>query len=392
MKIQNITFLIFFICLTVTGIQASKPDRKTNPVHGMSAQKNKLQKTLHKEKVYDWAVVGAGPAGLIAVGALLDSGVEASKILLIDPDFCAGALLKCGEVVSNTTVQAYLDSFSKLKSFHSDLTEKGLENLRKFPRNEGCSLQHIADSLKTVSDHLRKKVVAAQVSVEQIEQHDDYWKIKTSLGCSCCAHKVILACGSHPKELNFEKDKVIPLYDCFRQDRRSEIFSEDDIVAVFGNAHSAILIMQKLLEQGVQKIINFYRTTLNDSESSKYHYLAEYLTEDLLGWLNTVILRDVPNNLIQVSNTAENCDFYRNEITKVVYAIGFERNFLPIKNRKNEEITCFDNETGVIEKNLFGIGIAYPRVAFNNGQLEDQVSIPEFVNRIHAVLPSWLAS
>ena len=39
---------------------------------------------------YEWAIVGAGPAGIAAIGQLLDHGVVAERLVWIDPDFAAG--------------------------------------------------------------------------------------------------------------------------------------------------------------------------------------------------------------------------------------------------------------------------------------------------------------
>ena len=46
-------------------------------------------KTCDKAK-YQWAVIGAGPAGLASVGILLEQGVCAKDILMIDPHFHVG--------------------------------------------------------------------------------------------------------------------------------------------------------------------------------------------------------------------------------------------------------------------------------------------------------------
>ena len=41
---------------------------------------------------YAWTVIGAGPAGIAAVGKLLDHGIAPEKIAWIDPAFAAGDL------------------------------------------------------------------------------------------------------------------------------------------------------------------------------------------------------------------------------------------------------------------------------------------------------------
>lgn len=46
---------------------------------------------MHNNK-FQWAVIGAGPAGIAAVGKLLDHGVLPEDILWFDPHFKVGDL------------------------------------------------------------------------------------------------------------------------------------------------------------------------------------------------------------------------------------------------------------------------------------------------------------
>jgi hypothetical protein len=58
---------------------------------------------------YAWAVIGAGPAGIAAVGRLLDHGIAAEQIAWIDPGFAAGDLgPKWRPVSSNTIAETFL--------------------------------------------------------------------------------------------------------------------------------------------------------------------------------------------------------------------------------------------------------------------------------------------
>ena len=56
----------------------------------------------HSQLAYSWAVIGAGPAGIISVGQLLEHGVSDYEILWIDPEFSPGRMGKYyGKVPSN---------------------------------------------------------------------------------------------------------------------------------------------------------------------------------------------------------------------------------------------------------------------------------------------------
>jgi cation diffusion facilitator CzcD-associated flavoprotein CzcO len=51
----------------------------------------------------EWAVIGSGPAGIAAVGKLLDLGIAAQNIAWIDPAFTVGDLGKKWSKVSSNT-------------------------------------------------------------------------------------------------------------------------------------------------------------------------------------------------------------------------------------------------------------------------------------------------
>jgi len=58
---------------------------------------------------YAWTVIGAGPAGIAAVGRLLDHGIAPEEIAWVDPAFAAGDLgAKWRSVSSNTQVGLFL--------------------------------------------------------------------------------------------------------------------------------------------------------------------------------------------------------------------------------------------------------------------------------------------
>jgi cation diffusion facilitator CzcD-associated flavoprotein CzcO len=66
----------------------------------------------------EWIVVGAGPAGIAAVGKLIDHGISPKKIGWIDPDFQVGDLgKKWSQVSSNTTVDLFIRFLKNCKAF-----------------------------------------------------------------------------------------------------------------------------------------------------------------------------------------------------------------------------------------------------------------------------------
>src|SRR3990167_10037991 len=111
-------------------------------------------------KIYQWAVVGAGPGGITAVGMLLDNGVPPKEILWIDPNFQAGDFGRLwGEVNSNTRVALFLDYFNGVK--HFDYAKKPMvSDLDKINPQWFTLLKAVTDPLLWVSNQLRHKVVS----------------------------------------------------------------------------------------------------------------------------------------------------------------------------------------------------------------------------------------
>ena len=69
-------------------------------------------------RTFEWAVIGAGPGGMAAVGQLLDNQVSGKKILWIDDAFNVGRIGQhYSEVPSNTRIKNFLQFFQSCKSF-----------------------------------------------------------------------------------------------------------------------------------------------------------------------------------------------------------------------------------------------------------------------------------
>lgn len=68
---------------------------------------------------FDWAVIGAGPAGIAAVGKLIDAGIPAPNIIWLDPAFAVGDFgAKWRQVPSNTKVSLFLKYLNSCAAFH----------------------------------------------------------------------------------------------------------------------------------------------------------------------------------------------------------------------------------------------------------------------------------
>ena len=97
---------------------------------------------------FNWTVIGAGPAGIAAVGRLLDQGIAPEKIAWVDPDFAAGDLgAKWRAVHSNTQVWMFLSYLNASPSFRFD--EAPAFELRDVDPGETCLLGLVADPLRS---------------------------------------------------------------------------------------------------------------------------------------------------------------------------------------------------------------------------------------------------
>jgi thioredoxin reductase len=345
-----------------------------------------LKSSLPKE--YPWAVIGGGPAGIVAVAGLLDYGISPSEIIWLDRAFTVGRMGKYYQnIFSNTTVGDFLVSTQMLNVFSKAPLGPVLAYFKSRDQNDGCLLKYYSDFMGIASEYFRTQVTSEMIKVENIERVDNVWHLKKKDGFYL-AKKVILAIGSKPKQFDYLPEKKILLYDALDKEKLKNLVQPDDVVAVFGNSHAAVLAIRILIDLGVKKIVNFYRSNIKYINSYYCYNASEGLAEELSHWVSEVLEKNPPSNLIQVFNSEKNRTIYRSEITKVIYALGFERDSIQIVGNEGE--IKFDDRTGIIGHNLFGIGIAFPEGIIANGTYYRRVEIHHFINYIKRVLPVWV--
>src|SRR3990167_10242937 len=105
--------------------------------------------------IYQWAVVGAGPAGIAAVGKLIDSGVPADEIIWIDPHFKVGDLGQYWQSVSsNTAVQRFIEFLEASAAFAYDRRSPDF-HFNRLPLDQTCMLSEVVLPLQRVTCHLQ---------------------------------------------------------------------------------------------------------------------------------------------------------------------------------------------------------------------------------------------
>ncbi len=387
-------------CNTKSGHSLLNLVKKDIHLNKPTQSKKNYQPSHHTRQhrpIHEWGIVGGGPAGIIAIAALRDIGVDPSSIIAFDPDFELGNMGKhYQEIFSNTLVRDYLKTFLKVKSLQFPETMVHLEKIMSYGLDNGFPLRHISDTLRIASEHFKKEIVIVNGTVEHIvksdngEEYDDYgyWNLHVKDNIYL-AKKVILATGSIPKVMEDMKDKAVDLFDILNSDRRKLAIKKDDVVAVFGSSHTAVLIMRLLLEDKVKKIINFYRTKNIKNVNSFFHYNAsEGLGQHLKEWAIEHIEKNPPDNLIRVFNSSEKRKLYADEITKVVYAIGFDPVQVSIVDPRSS--IHFDDRNGRLGHHLYGLGIAYPEGFVDlKGYYQRKVEVVHFIDHALRCVPLW---
>lgn len=338
---------------------------------------------------YSWAVVGAGPAGIAAVGRLLDHGIAGNEIAWIDPGFGAGDVGGKWRVVSsNTKVGLFLDYLNASPSFRFD--EAPAFELTTLDPEQTCALGMVADPLVWATRRLCERVVPLRTVATELTLQDRRWTVHTESG-KLRSTNVILAIGSVPKSLSYPGLEEIPLEVALDPGELSQLALDGATVAVFGSSHSSMIALPNLLQTPVRKVINFYRSPL------KYAvYLKDWILFDDTGlkgeaarWARENIDGTYPPRLHRCWVDGPEFGERLQECSHVVYTVGFERRQLPLTPQWGP--LTYDDSNGILAPGLFGIGIAFPEYRINPlGSGEYRVGLYKFMQLLDDALPLWL--
>lgn len=338
--------------------------------------------------IFQWAIVGAGPAGIAAVGKLLDAGIEPSQILWLDPTFTVGDLGRHWKnVSSNTTVKLFINFLKEARSF---LYDKAPDfELNHLPPETTCTLSYIVEPLQWISNHLCKTVHAEKTTLKDMSLSGRVWTLHTK-SHTFLAKNVILATGAVPMGLEYPNVTKIPFDVAIDQKRLKDSVKHEETYAVFGSSHSAIIIIKYLVDLGVKKIINFYRSPCRYAIN-----MGDWILFDNTGlkgktaqWAREYIDGTLPANLVRYKSNPANIAKFLPECDKAIYAVGFKgRDSVAIGEYEHKQ---YNPHVGIIAPGLFGFGIAYPEVKPDPfGSVESQVGLWKFMVYLNKVLPVW---
>jgi hypothetical protein len=331
-----------------------------------------------------WAVVGAGPAGIIVVGVLLDLGTDPKNIIWIDPEFNVGRMGKYyAHVPGNAKTQELIDFINCCKTF-AGCSSAALAKLQAINPELECPLSVIVEPLIDICNYLCGYVTCKKESLQSLSFENDLWKVTTD-STSFKATRVVLATGSHPKRLDYPVKEEIPLDLALDKATLKQKVTNDDTIAVIGSAQSAILLLKNLCEICKGRVINFYKhpVDFDNPESGLKGSTAD--------WARDILLKTPPVNLLRIFSSHESLQAWLPVCTKIIYAIGFERNQLPPIH--NAPALNYEDNQGIIGPRLFGIGIAFPEKYFDEqGTLMNRIGLISFMEYAQQILPWWMVT
>lgn len=343
------------------------------------------------KKTYQWAVIGAGGAGIAAVGQLLDQQVPPEDIIWLDPYFQAGDLGQYWKHIDgNTAVKTFTDFLTAAQSFQYDKASKAF-SLNQLPSNETCELKHMAQPLLWVTKELRKKVFSVQATVHHIKLFERKWHLQSNEQ-TYEAKQVILAHGAIPDTLNYPDISTLPFHVAIDKHQLAKHLNPEDSFAVFGSSHSAIMIIKHLVELKAKRIINFYRSPCRYAIE-----LDDWTLFDNTGlkgktaqWARAHIDGQLPANIERYPADESHVSRYLPDCQQLIAAVGFSRrNTIVIDGYEQAQYNPFN---GIIAPGLFGLGIAYPNASYDRlGYLEYQVGLWKFMAYLKHILPIWLS-
>ena len=342
-------------------------------------------------KHFEWAIIGAGPAGIASIGQLIENGVKAEDILWVDPSFKVGDLAQYwSNVSSNTIVKVFSDFLNKCTAFNyaKRPTEFALDELSPL---ETCKLSYTIEPLQYVTKELQQIVHSVTTAVAKLELANHFWNLHTADNQLLKARSVIMATGATPCA-GFLKQPIeeIDMYNALDSNKLKLKVNANDTVAVFGSSHSAIILLRELLDLGVKQVINFYREPLKFAVPLESWTLFDNtgLKGTTAVWAREHINGQLPERLTRVVSDQANIEQIIPTCTKVIYATGF-------KPRLIEVVGCpdykYNPHNGIIAPGLFGVGIAFPESTTDiYGNNELSVGLWKFITYLDRVVPLWL--
>jgi hypothetical protein len=309
---------------------------------------------------------------------LQESGIDLSKVVIIDPFFDGGDLArKWTAVQSNIPLSKVTDAIKSTcpscvlpPNLQTDTTTKLIDVIHLF----------------------RQLLVPVMKKVQQIQgtvlkaNYSDHWTVHLAT-TTIAAKRLIFATGSEPKTMDIPIPSL-PLENAIDANRLQHYIKSGSRVIVFGTMHSGTLVIRNLVGCGAH-VTAFYTSPqpfywARDGDYDGIKEEAAQIADDIVGG-------KIPVDLIPSKDTAKlirastGADW-------VVYAMGFQaRNCIQVNvDDVPKNILTYNNHTGALEcPSAWGFGIAYPNAAPDG--IHFDVGVPSFLEHMKAQIPSIIS-
>ncbi|KAE8150989.1 pyridine nucleotide-disulfide oxidoreductase-domain-containing protein [Aspergillus avenaceus] len=378
-------------------------------------------------------VVGAGPAGLAAMGNLLERQLG-GKIAWIDPYFQAGRVhRKYREVPSNTKVaffQAYATAVQPFRTvINSTRIPSPFSTMAKLDQEKTCHLHHAADVVRGLTEGIVKmdQVYACRgaVTAANLVERTSSWTVRIQRAdyldeIEIVTPRLILCTGASPTEVpipaagqhteRLDLDVVLKPSDLMSYLSHTTPVT----VGVVGASHSAILALLNLVDLARSthpqlRVKWFTRHPLRYAEymdgwilrdntglkGQAADFARQQLEDDKLG--QSEAGRFITK--VDCGNGQEGAQYERHlpSCEYLVQAVGFTRDPLPELSVDGYSLEPeFDAVSGGFHDKgrhvpgLYGAGIAFPeRVVDPYGNVEHAVGFWKFMKFLKRVTPEW---
>lgn len=393
--------------------------------------------SIHQSR-YAAVVVGAGPAGICAVGNMLERRL--GPILWVDDAFDGGRVNKSyREVPSNTKTKLFIDFAEAVSPFRQILDRtpgpNAIDHLRGLEQDKGTRLGNAADMLVMLTNGLFKtpgvEVRKGRVESASLDANKG-WTVTLDLSSGgdspmsepsrVVSDRVILCTGSSPSSQTLPVQvpglEELDLDTTLSPTRLAQIIpsAQSITVAVIGASHSAILVLLNLSRMALSthpnlKIKWFTRHSLRyavfmdgwilrdntglkgeAAEWAKQNLEPERFPDSPVSKCVIPINYSRDNEVQEYEKHLPGCDY-------IVQAIGYNRDPLPRLKRGSDDVRVdYDPLTGALKDSakgdnipgLYGAGIAFPeRVTDPQGNVEYSVGFWKFMRYMKRVTCDW---
>ena len=345
---------------------------------------------VNNDTLYDYCVIGGGLGGIISCFILLKKYPDVSILWIDKENFRCGDLRKYSCVYANTPMKKMSNFFKELVPYYQDCLTLCSNNEDCVPY---CILSEFVEELKNLTRILQnnKQIHDVVTSVLSIDNSKEHITLSTNSSIIYTCKKIVMATGCYPKKLDIDT-KQIDLYKALNKCIMTKLQYQNKKIVVFGNRHSGILVLKNLYELGYKYVTNIIRSDIK---------IPQYIEEDdrelydqigirgfTLQWAQEYLTPKNKTNItfLKQKDNEEEYNKVIKEADYIIYAIGLEQKTnitITYKNKPENNQKCYTNinynaKTGLIDENIYGMGIAFLNYSIYKDVYECEAGMYEF--------------